>query len=66
MPGLKQAGKIANDHLCTHLKKGYAPVPHAPALCKHETRDIIFTLVVDDFGIKFTRTQDAEQISSEL
>jgi hypothetical protein len=29
MPGLKQAGQIANDRLQVHFKQfGYAPVPH--------------------------------------
>ena len=53
MPGLKQAGKIANDRLKAHLAKyGYTHVPRTPALWKHATRPTIFTLVVDDFGIK--------------
>ena len=47
-------------------KYGCAPVQHTPALWKHETRDIIFTLVVDGFGIKFTRRQDAEHLTSSL
>ena len=35
MPGLKQAGKIANDRLKKHLAKyGYTPVPRTPALWK--------------------------------
>ena len=54
MPGLKQAGRIANDWLKIHLTQfGYAPIPHTPALCKHATRDITFSLVVDDFGVKY-------------
>jgi hypothetical protein len=33
MPGLKQAGKIANDRLTKHLGKyGYTPAPRTPAL----------------------------------
>ena len=56
MTGLKQGGKIANECLCIHLEKYvYATVQNKPTLWKHETRDIIFTLVVDYFGIKFTR-----------
>ena len=67
MPGLKQAGKIDNDHLWTHLEKyGYAPFWHTPDLWKNETRDIILILVVDDFGIKLTSSQDSEHLSSEL
>ena len=55
MPGLKHAGKIANDRLTTHLAKhGYRPVPRIPSLWKHDTNSITFTLVVDDFGVKYT------------
>ena len=64
---LKQAGNISNDRLCTHIDKyGYAPFWHTPALCKHEARYIIFTLVVDDFGIKFAIRQDVNHLSSSL
>ena len=64
MPGLKQAGNIANDSLCTHFKKyRYAPVQHTPAIWKHELKNITFTLVVDEFGIKFTRRRDAENLA---
>ena len=37
-----------------------------PGLWKHITRPIQFTLVVDDFGIKLTSSQDSEHLSSEL
>ena len=67
IPGLKQGGKIANDRLCTHLKiYGYSPVRHKPDIWKCETRDIIFTLVMDDFGIMFTTRQDLEHLASAL
>ena len=55
MPGLKQAARLANDRLIAHLQPyGYAPVPHTPSLWKHTSNGIVFTLVVDDFGIKTT------------
>ena len=67
MPGLKQSVKITNDRLCTHLKiYGYSPVRHKPDIWKCETRDIIFTLVMDDFGIMFTTRQDSEHLTSAL
>ena len=67
MPGLKQAGKIAHDRLRTHLKKyGYNPVPRTPALWKHESRKIIFSLVVDDFGVKYVRKEDAQHLINAL
>ena len=65
--GLKQAGRFANDRLCTHLKKyGHAPVWSTSAIWKHETRKFMFTLVVDDFGIKFTSRQDAYHLASAI
>jgi hypothetical protein len=58
MPGLKQAGIIANQRLCKHLAVyGYAPAKRTPALWTHATRPITFTLVVDDFGIKYVLGQ---------
>ena len=55
MPGLKQAGKLANDRLIKHLHPyGYAPVKHTPSLWKHISNGLVFALVVDDFGIKST------------
>ena len=67
MPVLKQAGNISNEHMCAHLKKyGYAPVLHTPVLWKHESRNIMFTLVMDDSGIKFTSRRDIEHLGSAL
>ena len=67
MPGLKQAGKIANDRLTIHLARhGYHPVPRTPSLWKHETNSIYFTLVVDDFGIKYTKKADADYLLQTL
>ena len=41
MPGLKQAGHIANNRLNIHLAKFvYSPVTHTPSLWKHATKDI--------------------------
>ena len=49
MPGLKQAVRIVNNRLKLHLDQfGYAPVPRTPALWKHVTRDITFSVVVVD------------------
>ena len=58
MPGLKQAGKVANKRLTEHLTKyGYQPVARNPALWKHTTRQTTFTLCVDDFGVKYCDKQ---------
>jgi hypothetical protein len=67
MPGLKQAGRIANDRLTKHLAAyGYAPVPRTRSLWKHHTRDIVFALVVDDFGVKYTNPDDAKHLLHAL
>ena len=63
MPGLKQAGKVANDRLKQHLEKfGYYPAPRTPALWLHKTRKMSFTLCVDDFGIKYIDRADANHL----
>ena len=52
--GLPQAGILANKLLRERLHPhGYYKVPHTPGLWKHIARPISFTLVVDDFGIKY-------------
>lgn len=67
MYGLKQAGRLANDQVTVYLAKyGYRPVPITPGLWKHDTRNLSFTLVVDDFGIKYTDEQDLEHLLSAL
>ena len=54
MPGLKQAGHIANDRLKIHLANfGYSPVAQTPSIWKHATKYICFSLVVNDFGFKY-------------
>jgi hypothetical protein len=54
MYGLKQAGLLANKLLQTRLAPfGYYPARHTPGLWLHKTRPISFTLVVDDFAVKY-------------
>ena len=61
--GLPQAGILSNKLLKERLAPhGYYEVEHTPGLWRHETRDIAFTLVVDDFGIKYTNKADAEHL----
>ena len=67
MYGLPHAGKIANDRLQQHLAPyGYHPVRHTPGLWKHNSRPISFTLVVDDFGIKYTNIADVHHLHNAL
>ena len=67
MYGLKQAGIIADMELTKHLENfGYHPFQHTPGLWKHNTRATIFTLVVDDFAIKYASRKDAEHLLQAL
>ena len=67
MPGLRQAGHIANDRLKIHLAEfGYSPVAQTPSLWKHATKDIGFSLVVDDFGVKYVGKDTADYLTQVL
>ena len=41
-------------------KQGYRELPHTPGLFRHKTRQVWFTLVVDDFGIKYGGEENAK------
>ena len=67
MYGLPQAGKIANDLLKKRLyTAGYYPVKFTKGLWRRVWRPITFTLVVDDFGIKFKGDQHANHLETSL
>ena len=67
MYGLPQAGLLAQELLEKRLaKRGYYQSNIVPGLWKHKTRKIVFTLVVDDFGIKYVNKSDAEHLMSVL
>ena len=67
IPGLKQAGRIANDQLKAHLAQfGFAPVPRTPTLWKHDTKPIFLSLVVDDFGVKYIGKENADHLIQAL
>ena len=38
---------------------GYRPAKHTPGLLTHDTRNTPFSLVVDDFCVKYTSEEDA-------
>ena len=65
--GLRQAGKLAQDQLFDHLKQhGFTSCQNTPCLFKHATRDIMFCLVVDDFGISYNNKEDVEYLISVI
>jgi hypothetical protein len=67
MYGLPQAGRLAYESLLEHLNKaGYVRTGITPGLFRHTSRDIIFSLVVDDFGVRYTRKEDALHLINHL
>jgi hypothetical protein len=67
MYGLKQAGLLVNQLLQTCLAPfGYYPARHTPGIWLHKTRPISFTLVVDDFALKYVGKQHAEHLRNAL
>ena len=67
MPGLKQSGIIANNCLTLHIDKhGYTPVPCTPSLWAPTHLPIMFSLVVDNFGAKYTSDAAAHHLIAAL
>ena len=63
MPGPKQARRLASEKITKNLaRNGYAPIPYTPSLWRHHTLDLVFSLVVKNFGIKYTRKSDADHL----
>jgi len=61
--GLPQAGILANKLLRKCLApKGYYECKQTPSLWQHVTRPISFTLVVDDFGMKYTNKANVNHL----
>jgi hypothetical protein len=64
---LKQAGLLANQLLQTRLEPfGYYPSHHTPGIWLHKTRPIAFSLVVDDFAVKYVGKQHADHLINAL
>ena len=64
---LNQFGKIAHNYIENHLSRfGYFPDRHTPGLWHQATRDIQFSITVDDFDIKYTNKIDVEHLSTAL
>eukprot|EP00957_Ditylum_brightwellii_P159418 12135291-Ditylum_brightwellii.AAC.1 len=67
MYSLPQAGKLTNNQLTEHLALyGYYPVRHMPGLWQQTTRNIRFTLVVDDYWVKYTNKEDVHRLLQAL
>jgi len=67
MYGLPQAGILAQRRLKGILADaGYHEAPYVPCLFTHATSGFAFTLVIDDFGIKYTDEAAAQHLLDTL
>ncbi len=63
MYGLPQAGIIAQQLLKERLQKhGYHQSQTTPGLRKHDTHPISFSLVVNNFGVKYVGKENAQHL----
>jgi hypothetical protein len=61
--GLPQAGFLANKLLQKWLKPhGYYKCVNTPGLWHHATRPIMFSLVVDNCGVKYVGKEHADHL----
>jgi len=67
MYGLPHAGIIAQELLTKRLEEhGYYQSDHTPGFWKHKWRPICFSLVVDDFGVKYVGEEHAHHLINVL
>jgi hypothetical protein len=67
MYGIPQAGIITNKLLQWRLDlDGYHPTENTHGLWKHKTCPVWFSLVVDDFGIKYIGRDNAEHLLASI
>ena len=67
MYGLKQASVLAYQHLSKLLNDGgYKQILGSLGMWKHETRDTIFCLCVDDFGVKYFSKEDVQHLHDTI
>ena len=65
--GLPQSGKLSQTRLINHLDlHGYKQCANTPCLFRHVSKDITFSLVVDDFGISYRHSTDVNHLIATL
>ena len=59
--------KIENDRLNLHLSKfGYETAPINPGMWRHQTPPLQFSLVVDNFGVKYEHQEEITHLLNVL
>ena len=67
MYGLPQAGILANKKLEHDIAPyGYYPCSNVPGLWKHKWQSTTFTLVIDNFGIKYVGNENLDHLINAL
>jgi hypothetical protein len=67
MYGLPQAGRLSQIRLIQHLARhGYHQCPNTLCLFRHRKRDIMFSLDVDDFGVRYGSQSDIDHLKKTL
>ncbi len=67
MYGLPQAGILANQLLTRRLEPhGYYQCRHTPGLWRHKWRPLLFSLVVDDFGVQYVGRQHVDHLIAAI
>jgi hypothetical protein len=65
--GLPQAGILTNKRLRRKLAQfGNYEKVNTPGLWRHELQPLTFTLMVDNFGVKFANKEDVDHIISSI
>ena len=67
MYGLPHACRTAHGALVKHLDPyGYSPSSQKPRLWKHNSRLMNFTLIVDDFGVRYSGKEHALHLKAAI
>ena len=65
--GLTQSGRLANEYLRKKLDPaGFYEVPHTPDLWKHISCPVIFSFIVDCFGINYVGKEHTNHLIQSL
>ena len=67
MYGLPQAGLLANELLKKRLnKRGYRQSKLVPGIWTHDWRPVQFTLVINNFGVKYVGEEHAIHLKKTI